>query len=308
MGGVKRRFKSVFISDLHLGCSESRAEAARQFLKRVDCDTLYLVGDILDLWCLKGRWRWPEVNNRVINRLLKFAKRGTRVVYIPGNHDEAARRFAGLSFGEIEIRLEAVHETAKGERVLITHGDEFDLVVRHAPLLSIIGGHAYDWLLVLNRRYNVVRRWLGLEYWSLSKFLKMRVKSACTYMCRFEEAVADEARRRGFDAVVCGHVHKAEDRRINGVRYLNCGEWVEGNHAVVEHDNGDLELIDAQRLVNEIETEAARIEATKVESRRNAIAVETDEDDHWSVPEPMESILMSAAIPGVFDRRTVTSG
>lgn len=255
------RFRTLFISDFHLGASESRADELRRFLRRVDCDTIYLVGDILDLWCLKRRWHWPEANNRVVNRLLKFAKRGTRVVYIPGNHDETLRKYDGLRFGGIEIALEAEHCTADGRTYLVTHGDEFDLVVRHAPLLSAIGGHAYDGLLKINRRFNSLRALLGLEYWSLSSFLKLKVKSACKYISKFEDAVIAEAKRREFDGVICGHVHKVADVRgsggsgsvCGGVHYLNCGEWVEGSHAVVEYDDGRMEAIDAFELTKKLE-------------------------------------------------------
>ncbi len=267
------RFRTLFISDFHLGASESRADELRRFLRRVDCDTIYLVGDILDLWCLKRRWRWPEANNRVVNRLLKFAKRGTRVVYIPGNHDETLRKYDGMRFGGIEIALEAEHCTAAGCRYLVTHGDEFDLVVRHAPLLSAIGGHAYDGLLKINRRFNSVRALLGLEYWSLSSFLKLKVKSACKYISKFEDAVIAEAKRRGFDGVICGHVHKVADVR-SPIHYLNCGEWVEGSHAVVEYDDGRMEAIDAFELTKKLER------ADREQERQLArVGVATADDD-----------------------------
>jgi UDP-2,3-diacylglucosamine pyrophosphatase LpxH len=247
------QFRTVFLSDLHLGLPECRAREVASFLKRIDCTTLYLVGDILDMWRLRQRWHWPEANNRVLRRILKLAKRGTRVVFIPGNHDEPARRYAGLTFGGVEIALQASHTTADGRRLLVTHGDQFDLVVLHAPLLSAMGGWAYDWLLTLNRYFNNLRAFCGLPYWSFSQFLKLKVKRACTYISRFEEAVVAEARRAGFDGVVCGHIHKAETRlfgpaagttQAGTIEYLNCGDWVENCTALVEHDDGRLELID----------------------------------------------------------------
>ncbi len=281
------RFRTLFISDFHLGASESRADELRRFLRRVDCDTIYLVGDILDLWCLKRRWRWPEANNRVVNRLLKFAKRGTRVVYIPGNHDETLRKYDGLRFGGIEIALEAEHCTADGRKYLVTHGDEFDLVVRHAPLLSAIGGHAYDGLLKINRRFNHIRALLGLEYWSLSSFLKLKVKSACKYMSKFEDAVIAEAERRKFDGVICGHVHKVADVRSK-IHYLNCGEWVEGSHAVVEHDDGRMEAIDAMELTKQLE-QAER------ESERQLVLAGAGVDDDMAddFVMPMKRVLLA---------------
>jgi UDP-2,3-diacylglucosamine pyrophosphatase LpxH len=249
---IRARFRTVFISDLHLGAGGVRAREVGAFLKRIDCQTLYLVGDVIDMWRLKQRWHWPEANNRVVNRILKMAKRGTRVVFIPGNHDEAARRYAGLTFGGVEIALQDVHTTADGRKILVTHGDQFDLVVRHAPLISALGSWMYDWLVRLNLRYNWVRRRLGLEYWSLSQFLKQKVKSACNYISRFEEALLEEARRGGYQAVVCGHIHKPEVRG-GEVAYYNCGDWVESASAIVEHDDGRLELIDGAELIRRVD-------------------------------------------------------
>jgi UDP-2,3-diacylglucosamine pyrophosphatase LpxH len=280
------RFRAVFISDLHLGASECRARDAASLLKRIDCDSLYLVGDIVDMWRLRQRWHWPESNNRFVHRLLKLAKRGTRVVFIPGNHDEPARRYAGLSFGGVQIALQASHTTADGRKLLITHGDQFDLVVLHAPLLSALGGWAYDVLLVLNRHYNRLRALLGRPYWSFSQFLKLKVKRACSYISRFEDALLAEAARGGYDGVVCGHIHKAELREGKraspefpaqdggkSIAYFNCGDWVESCTLIVEHDDGAMELIDGLAL---LETLRAR------ETPKGAL---TDEDD---VPASLE--------------------
>lgn len=255
--GVRLAYRSVFISDVHLGSAASRADAATAFLKRVECETLYLVGDILDMWRLRSRWYWPETHNAFIRRVLKMAKRGTRVVFIPGNHDEHARAYAGLNFGGVELVREAVHQTADGRRLLVVHGDEIDMVVRHYRLLSVLGGAAYDKLVIANRASNVVRRWMGLKPWSLSAAIKQRVKRACTHIARYEQVLADEAARRGLDGVVCGHIHKAEMRRIASgdgreVEYFNCGDWVESLTALVEHDDGLLRVIDGASLVEQL--------------------------------------------------------
>lgn len=205
--------RTVFMSDLHLGSGIARADDATEFLKRVECDTLYLVGDILDMWRLRSRWHWPADHHRFILRVLKMASKGVRVVFIPGNHDDAARDYAGLNIGGIEVRREDIHTTASGRRLLVIHGDEADLVVRQFPLVSAIGGAAYDRLVIVNRWFNAYRRLRGKPYWSLSKFIKLKVKSACTHIARFEEALESMAEGRGLDGVVCGHIHKAEIRR-----------------------------------------------------------------------------------------------
>lgn len=245
---ARTRYRSVFLSDLHLGCTESRAGEAAAFLKHVECDHLYLVGDIIDMWCLRKRWHWPESHNRFVRRVLKMAKRGTRVTFIPGNHDEPARKYVGLSFGGVRVALNAVHQTADGRRLLVVHGDEFDLVVRHAPMLSAVGGSVYDWLLRVNRRYNRLRSMFGQDYWSLSKAIKLRVKSACTFISKFEDAMLADARHAGVDGVVCGHIHKAESSERGGLLYLNCGDWLEDSSAIVEHDDGRMELVHAPAL------------------------------------------------------------
>lgn len=264
----RARFRSVFISDLHLGATGTRARDAARFLKRIECDHLFLVGDIIDMWRLKQRWHWPAPNNKIIGRILKLARRGTAVTFIPGNHDEAARRYAGLSFGGVQIALQAVHTTADGRSLLITHGDQFDLVVRHAPLLSALGAWAYDWLVTLNHIYNKLRRLLGLDYWSLSAFLKSKVKSACNYISRFEDVLLDEARRAKHDGVVCGHIHRAEAREAGpdqAIAYYNCGDWVESCTALVEHPDGRIELIDGLALIRDLDAARAR-EAAALQS------------------------------------------
>jgi UDP-2,3-diacylglucosamine pyrophosphatase LpxH len=237
------RVRTVWISDVHLGFRGCSADMLLDFLHTVECETLYLVGDIVDVWNMKRGLYWPQAHNNVIRTVLGKAKHGTRVVFVPGNHDEVFRDHVGTHFGNVEIVEEAVHETRDGRRLLIVHGDEFDGVVTCHPWLARLGSHAYDWLLASNRYVNLVRRRLGMGYWSLAGFLKRKVKNAVSYIGGFEEAVAREARRRGVDGVVCGHIHHAEIRDIQGVAYHNCGDWVESNTALVERFDGTIELL-----------------------------------------------------------------
>jgi UDP-2,3-diacylglucosamine pyrophosphatase LpxH len=243
-GGTTLRFRAIFISDVHLGTPGCQAKHLLDFLRHTESRELYLVGDIIDGWQLKRRWYWHQSHNDVVQKVLRKARKGTRVTYIAGNHDEAMRHFLGLAFGGIDIRDEAVHVTADGKRLLVTHGDLFDAVVQGAKWLAYVGDAAYVVALKVNRWFNHVRAKLGLPYWSLSQFLKNRVKNAVSYITKFEEALAHEARRRGFDGVVCGHIHKAEIRDIGGVRYCNDGDWVESLTALVEMDSGELRIVD----------------------------------------------------------------
>ncbi len=240
----KRRYRTVWISDIHLGTRGCNAALLIDFLRAVECETLYLVGDIVDGWRLRKGWFWPDSHNEVVRRVLKMAHRGTRVVLIAGNHDEMLREYAGLSFGGVELALEAVHITADGRRLLITHGDSFDGVVLYARWLAFLGDKAYGLLLRANIVVNAVRRRFHLPYWSLSAYLKRRVKNAVAYVCSFEDAVAREARSRGFDGVVCGHIHCAEIRELGEVTYYNDGDWVESCTALVEDAHGVLSLLD----------------------------------------------------------------
>ena len=239
----RRRLRSIFISDLHLGTPGCQAEALLDFLKSHPSDHLYLVGDIVDGWQLRKRWYWPQSHNDVVQKLLRRARKGCRVVYVPGNHDEFARQFAGHSLGGIEIAGEAVHVTAAGKALWVIHGDYFDAVVQCARWLAYLGDNLYELSLRLNRHLNQLRGRFGLPYWSLSAYLKQRVRKALNYVLDFERAVAHEARRRGHDGVVCGHIHRAEMREIDGVLYCNDGDWVESRTALVEHYDGRLELV-----------------------------------------------------------------
>jgi UDP-2,3-diacylglucosamine pyrophosphatase LpxH len=249
----KLKFRTIFISDTHLGTSGCNADLLLDFLKSVECETLYLVGDIIDGWRLRKGWFWPTRHNDVVRRVLKMAKKGTRVVYIPGNHDEVLRDFIGIGFGDIEIRPEAIHETADGRKLLVLHGDEFDGVVLYHRWLAFAGDSAYVALLKLNVWFNAARRGLGLPYWSLSAYMKKRVKNAVEFIGRYEEAVAHAARERGADGVVCGHIHSAEIRQFGDITYYNDGDWVESCTALVEHFDGRMEILNwAERVRAEI--------------------------------------------------------
>ena len=242
----RTHYRTVFISDLHLGTRGSRADFLADFLSRTTCDKLFLVGDIIDGWRLRRSWYWDTDHDEVLRLILKAARSGTEIVYIPGNHDEMFRAWLPMSLEIAGIKLceNAVHVTEDGRRLLVMHGDEFDSVVRYAPFLALLGDRAYAASLVINRWFNLARRRLGLPYRSLSAWLKRQVKGAVKAIDRFEEALAAEARRRGVDGVVCGHIHHAEMREISGVLYINDGDWVESCTALVEHEDGRLELID----------------------------------------------------------------
>jgi UDP-2,3-diacylglucosamine pyrophosphatase LpxH len=237
------RLRSVFISDAHLGFKGCQAGYLLDFLRRVDCDTIYLVGDIIDLWALTRSFFWPQEHNDVIRTLLGKAKHGTRVVYVPGNHDRLFRDHDGLTLGNVEIRREVVHETVDGRRFLVLHGDEFDGIVRASPLLESIGSSAYSLVLALNRHLNALRLRLGYPYWSLAAFLKHKVKNAVKFIAGFERAVAAEARSRGLDGIICGHIHRAEISCIDGIVYCNDGDWVESCTTLVEDYAGRLSLL-----------------------------------------------------------------
>ncbi|MFO1319028.1 MAG: UDP-2,3-diacylglucosamine diphosphatase [Burkholderiales bacterium] len=238
------RFRTIWISDVHLGTPTCQAEHLLNFLRHTESDTLYLVGDIVDGWQMRRRWYWPQSHNDVVQKLLRKARKGTRVIYVAGNHDEAMRHFLGLAFGGIEVCAESTHATASGRRLLVIHGDLFDAVVCGARWLALVGDQLYMFTLRLNQWLNGARARIGLPYWSLSRFLKDKVKNAVSYISHFETALAAEARRRGFDGVVCGHIHKAEIRDMHGILYCNDGDWVESLTALVELDSGELRIVD----------------------------------------------------------------
>ena len=238
------RVRTAWISDVHLGTPGCRADALLDFLKHLRCDTLYLVGDIIDGWQLRRNWYWPQAHNDVVQKVLRKARKGTRVIYVPGNHDEFARKYVQHNFGGIEVVDEHVHVTADGRSLWVMHGDHFDGVIQCAKWLAHVGDTAYHLVLRINRHLNSQRARLGLPYWSLSRYLKFKVKRVVNVISDFEHAVAAEARRRGMHGVVCGHIHHAELRDIDGVVYANDGDWVESLTALVEHADGRLEIVD----------------------------------------------------------------
>ena len=240
----KRKVAAIFVSDLHLGTRSSQDRHFLDFLKAYDANTLYLVGDLIDGWRLKrSGWYWPQGHNDVLQKLLRKARKGTKIVYIPGNHDEFLRNFLGLKFGGVKVVDRVVHTTVLGKRFLVLHGDQFDMVVRHAVWLASVGDVLYDVALWLNRQVNGVRRRLGFTYWSLSAWAKYKVKQAVNYMGRFEEVLVAEARREGVDGIVCGHIHHAAIGQYDDITYLNSGDWVESCTALVEHLDGRFEII-----------------------------------------------------------------
>ncbi|MDC8786264.1 UDP-2,3-diacylglucosamine diphosphatase [Roseateles koreensis] len=239
-----RHYRTVWISDLHLGTPGCQAAALLEFLREVECEQLFLVGDIIDGWQLRRSWYWPQAHNDVVQKLLRKARKGCKVYFVPGNHDEFARKYLNHNFGGIEVVKEWIHETADGRKLWITHGDLFDGVIQCAKWLAHVGDTAYEFTLKLNRYLNHLRAKFGLPYWSLSKYLKQKVKRAVSYVSDFEVAVAREARKRGVYGVVCGHIHHAEMREIDGILYCNDGDWVESLTALVEHADGRLEILD----------------------------------------------------------------
>ena len=238
-----RHYRAIWISDIHLGTSGCKAEFLLDFLRVNESDQLYLVGDIVDGWQLKRGWYWKQSHNDVVQKVLRKARKGTKVTYIVGNHDEVLREFLGLRFGEILIENEAVHELRDGRRLWVTHGDLFDGVIQYAKWLAYLGDTAYTMALKVNDHFNYLRHKMGMSYWSLSQYLKHRVKNAISFITAFEEALTTEARRRGYDGVVCGHIHRPEIREIDGTLYCNDGDWVESLSALVETHEGELKLV-----------------------------------------------------------------
>jgi UDP-2,3-diacylglucosamine pyrophosphatase LpxH len=237
-------YRTIFLSDIHLGTRGCKADFLLDFLRWNESENLFLVGDIVDGWRLRRSWYWTQSHNDVIQKILRKARKGTKVTYVPGNHDEWLREYTEIELGGIKVVEEAVHVTADGRRLLIIHGDAYDGVVKYARWLALLGDWAYNLMIWLNTHFNQVRRRLGYPYWSLSAYLKGKVKNAVVYVGNFADAVAEEARRRGVDGVVCGHIHKAEIRQFGDILYCNDGDWVESCTALVEHWDGRLEVID----------------------------------------------------------------
>jgi UDP-2,3-diacylglucosamine pyrophosphatase LpxH len=237
------RYRTIWISDVHLGTRRAQTGMLLDFLRRTESSYLYIVGDLIDNWALSRSWYWDQSHNDVIQKLLRKARKGTRLVYVPGNHDEYFHDFAHIRFGRITVASEIVHVAANGRRYLVTHGDRFDAVVRYAKWLAFIGDRGYQLALTFNAFLNRIRRALGWPYWSLSAAIKYKVKRAVEFISLFEEALVHEARRRGTHGVICGHIHTPQIRTINGVHYCNDGDWVESCSALVEHFDGRLELV-----------------------------------------------------------------
>jgi len=240
---AQRHFRTLFLSDVHLGTRGCQAHLLIDFLRYHEAETIYLVGDIVDGWRLKRNWYWPQEHNDVVQKLLRKGRRGARIIYVPGNHDEFLRSYVGTHFGGVEVHEEFVHETAGGEKYLVIHGDRFDIVVRHARWLALFGDWAYNAALAVNTILNAVRRRLGFSYWSLSAWAKMKVKNAVSFIGAFEDALSNEARQRGLDGVICGHIHHARLEYGTATTYINTGDWVESCTAVVEHQDGRFEII-----------------------------------------------------------------
>ncbi len=240
---TKQRYHSIFISDIHLGTRDAKTAFLKNFLERIECDHLYLAGDIFDLWKLKKGWHWPQINNEILRLVFRMVRSGTRVTYIPGNHDEMFRAYTGNRFNGVHVEKEAIHQGINGKRYLVIHGDEFDCIMRHNKWLAHIGDGAYDFLLWLNHWFNAARRRLGMDYWSLSAFLKQQTKSAVNFIGDFEKLVCHEAERRGVAGIICGHIHHAVMREMNGIEYKNTGDWVESCTALAEHHDGSFELL-----------------------------------------------------------------
>ncbi len=237
-------YRTLFLSDLHLGTRGCQADLLLNFLSCHEADCIYLVGDIFDGWKLKRGWHWPQAHNDVVQALLKKAQEGTRIIFVPGNHDEVMRSYLGTHFGGIEVSETADFISADGRRYLVTHGDQFDVIVKNAKWLALMGDRAYGLLIWCNPRLNQIRRLWSKRYWSLSKWAKAQVKQAVNFIGKFEEVLAQDARQGGYDGVICGHIHHANIRMIDEIHYLNTGDWVESCTAIVEEHDGTLRLID----------------------------------------------------------------
>lgn len=259
-----RRVRTLFLSDVHLGTKGSQAGKLIEFLQRVDADTIYLVGDILDGWRLRENWYWPQDHNDLVQKLLMKIRDGARIIYLPGNHDEFLRDFLNLTFGRVQLVDQTNHVAADGKSYLILHGDQFDVVVKDAPWLAHLGDWAYRAVMKLNGIVNFVRRRLGKPYWSLSAWAKNKVKNAVNAVGRFEQVLSDEARKAGANGIICGHIHHAADRMIGDVRYLNTGDWVESCTALIEEESGEIRLI---RYADLVAAEAAEQEAAPGEMK-----------------------------------------
>ncbi len=239
------RVRSIFLSDIHLGTRACQAGRLLEFLREYPAEHVYLVGDIVDFWAMARGIFWTSEHNTVLQKVLRRARHGERVIFIPGNHDEALREYAGTVFGDIEVHAEYVHQMADGRRFLLVHGDEFDQVTRYHRWVAVLGDMAYNWLVRVNTILSWCRRRLGRAgYWSLAGYAKRKVKTAMQFINDFENSVIHAVRQRGLDGVICGHIHAAALREVGGLTYANCGDWVDSCTALVEHDDGRLEIVE----------------------------------------------------------------
>lgn len=275
---MQKTYRSIFISDVHLGTRDCKAAALNNFLKHNTCDMLYLVGDIIDAWKIKqNKWMWEQSHSNVVRRILGHAKRDTRVIYVTGNHDEFLRPFIqfGLGFGMIEVVNQYDHHGIDGKKYLVTHGDLFDGITSLAPWLSILGDKAYDFILSANSKFNWIRHKFGFGYWSLSSFLKRKVKKAVDFMFQFEKNLTSHCSKRGYQGVICGHIHHAEIKEINGVAYMNDGDWVESMTALVEHHDGTWQIVtwtqESDNVVDDIDSSSHK--QSKRRARKNKSTV-----------------------------------
>ncbi|TRZ67963.1 MAG: UDP-2,3-diacylglucosamine diphosphatase [Rhodocyclaceae bacterium] len=239
------RFRSIFLSDIHLGTHGCQAGRLLDFLREHEAEHLFLVGDIIDFWAMSRAIHWTPEQNTVVQKVLRRARHGEHVMLIPGNHDESLREYTGTSFGDIQVVHEHIHVTADGKQYLLIHGDEFDQVMRHHRWVAVLGDIAYNWLVRINAWLSRMRRTLRIPgYWSLAGYAKRRVKRAVNFIYDFEDSVIRAVRGRGLDGVICGHIHSAAVREVDGVTYINCGDWVDSCTAIVEHQDGRMELIE----------------------------------------------------------------
>jgi len=286
---MRKTYRTICISDVHLGTRDAKAEQLNNFLKHNTCETLYLVGDILDVWRIQqNKWRWKQSHTNVVRRILGHAKRGTRVVYIAGNHDEFLRPLMpyNIGFGNVEVANQVEHIGLDGRHYLVIHGDLFDGITRLAPWLAFLGDKAYDFVLWVNNKFNWWRHKLGFGYWSLSKFLKYRVKKAVDFVFQFEKNLTAYCHKRGFDGVICGHIHHAEIKTIDGVIYMNDGDWVESCTALVEQWDGDWKIVTWTREKDDVDTDTSS--GSRKRSKRSTGESGTDVSRSTNLPASIE--------------------
>lgn len=246
-----QHYRAVWLSDLHLGSKDCKATFLLDFLNKISTDTLYLVGDIVDMWAMSKQFHWPELHNQIMHKLMHMSKNGTRVVYLPGNHDAPLQSYKGMAFGEVEIEREIIHTMANGKRYLILHGDQFDGEVTLGRFESWLGDKGYTLLLILNRYYNAFRQWKTGDYWSLAGYIKQHIRGANVAIERYKKACCSHAKSKGLDGVICGHIHHPETSYVDGIHYINDGDWVENCSALTESTSGELELVDWVAMMRE---------------------------------------------------------